>query len=85
LASINHLTSINQTIGINDNMIQEGAGVCCILKYLKGTNMLISCKLEFPCTKNTIEYEALVQEIRKATDLKAEKFKVFSDFEIIVR
>jgi ribonuclease HI len=47
--------------------------------------MLIACRLEFPCTNNTVEYEALVQGLRKAIDLKEEKIKVFGDSEIIVR
>jgi ribonuclease HI len=63
----------------------EGAGVGCILKDLKGTKMLIACRLEFPCTNNTVEYEALVQGLRKEVDLKEEKIKVFGDSEIIVR
>jgi hypothetical protein len=43
----------------------EGAGVGSILKYLKGSNMLIYCRLEFPCTKNTIKYESPVQGIER--------------------
>jgi hypothetical protein len=32
----------------------EGAGVGCILKYPKGRKTLIACRLEFPCTNNTL-------------------------------
>jgi ribonuclease HI len=46
---------------------------------------IISCRLEFPCTNNTNEYEALLQGLRKEVDLKAEKIKVFGDFEIIIK
>jgi ribonuclease HI len=51
---------------------------------MKGRNTLISCRLEFPCTNNTVEYESLLQGLKKALDLKAEKIKVFGDSEIII-
>jgi hypothetical protein len=47
--------------------------------------MLISCRLEFECTNNTVEYEALVQGLKKSIDLKVKYLKVFGDSEIIVR
>jgi hypothetical protein len=39
----------------------------------------ISCRLEFECTNNTAEYEALVQGLKKAIDLKVKCLKVFGD------
>ena len=45
----------------------------------------LSCRLEFECTNNTAEYEALVQGLRKAIELKAKNLKVFGDSEIIVK
>jgi ribonuclease HI len=57
----------------------EGVGVGCILKDPNGKKILIACKLEFQCTNNTAEYEALLQGLRKAIDLGAKKIKVFSD------
>jgi len=47
--------------------------------------MLISCHLEFECTNNTTKYEALIQSLKKAIDLKVKYLKVFGDSEIIVR
>jgi ribonuclease HI len=46
---------------------------------------LISCHLELEFTNNTVEYEALVQGLKKAIDLKVKYLKVFGDSEIIVR
>lgn len=46
---------------------------------------LISCRLEFECTNNTAEYEALVQGFNKAIYLKVKCLKVFGDSDIIVR
>ena len=37
--------------------------------YIKNKHFL-SCRLEFECTNNTSEYEALVQGLKKAIELK---------------
>ena len=62
----------------------EGAGVGCVLIDLEQSKIPISCCLEFECTNNTREYEALVQDIKKAIDLKVKCLKVFGDVEIII-
>jgi len=43
------------------------------------------CILEFDCSNNIAEYEALVQGLKKAIDKKIEKIKVSGDYEIIVK
>jgi ribonuclease HI len=63
----------------------EGAGVGCILKDPEGKKTLIACRLEFQCTNNTVEYEALLQGLKKEVDLKEKKIKVFGDSEIVIR
>jgi ribonuclease HI len=52
---------------------------------LKGNKTLIACRLEFDCTNNVVEYEALIQGLRKAIDLKVKKIKVIGDSEIITK
>jgi ribonuclease HI len=64
---------------------KEGPGEGCILIDPKGTRNFLSCRLEFECTNNTTEYEALVQGIKKSIDLNIIELKVFRDSEIIVR
>jgi ribonuclease HI len=64
---------------------QEGSGAGCILIDPKGKRYFLSCRLEFECTNNTAEYEALVQGLKKALDLNVKGLKVFGDSEIIVR
>jgi ribonuclease HI len=64
---------------------QEGSRVGCILIDPKGKRSFLSCRLEFECTNNTIEYEALVQGLKKAIDLNIKELKNFGDTEIIVR
>jgi ribonuclease HI len=50
-----------------------------------GNKTLISFRLEFECTNNTAEYEALLQGLRKALDLNIQNLIVFGDSEIVVR
>ena len=63
----------------------EGSGVGCVLVDPKKNKHFLSCRLEFECTNNTGEYEALVQGLRKAIELKVESLKVYGDSEIIVK
>jgi ribonuclease HI len=44
----------------------------------------LSCRLEFKWKNNTVEYEALVQGLKKSIELNVKELKVFKDSEIIV-
>ena len=57
---------------------QQGAG--CVLIDPEKNKHFLSCRLEFECTNNTTEYEALVQGLKKAIELK-----VYGDSEIVVK
>lgn len=46
---------------------------------------MLSCRLEFECTNNTVEYQALIQGLYKAIGLKVQYFKVFGDLEIVIK
>ena len=52
---------------------------------LEKNKYFLSCRLEFECTNNTTEYEALVQGLRKSIDLKVRNLKVFGDYEVVFR
>ena len=47
--------------------------------------MMIACRLEFECTNNVAEYEALLQGLRKALDLNIKCIEVFRDSQIVAR
>jgi ribonuclease HI len=64
---------------------QEGLRAGCILIDPNEKQNFLSCRLEFECTNNTVEYEALVQGLKKAIELNIKELKVFGDSEIIVR
>ena len=63
----------------------EGSGAGCVLIDPKKNKHCLSCRLEFECTNNTAEYEALVQGLRKSIELRVENLKVYGDSEIIVK
>lgn len=64
---------------------KECVGVGCLLLDPKGNGIFVSYRLEFECTNNTIEYEALIQGLMKVIDLGIQRIKVFDDSEIIVK
>jgi len=51
----------------------------------KKNKTLITCRLEFECTNNVSEYEALIRGLKKAIDLGVKDLKVYGDSEIIVK
>ena len=63
----------------------EGSRAGCVLVNPQKNKHFLPCRLEFECTNNTAEYEALVQGLRKAIELKVSNLKVFGDSEIIVK
>ena len=73
------------TLFFDGSKMLEGLGAGCVLINPKKNKHFLSCRLEFECTNNTAEYEALVQGLRKAIELKVSNLKVFGDSEIIVK
>jgi ribonuclease HI len=73
------------TIYFDGSKSQEGSREGCTLIDPKGKHHFLSCRLEFECTNNTAEYEALVQGLNKAIDLNIKELMVFRDSDIIVR
>ena len=58
------------TLYYDGSKTHDGAGAGCILLDPHKNKFLISCRLEFQCTNNTAEYEALILGLKKALDLK---------------
>lgn len=46
---------------------------------------MLSCRVEFKCTNNTIEYEALIQRLYKGIGWKIQYLKVFCDSDIVIK
>jgi ribonuclease HI len=64
---------------------KEGASAGCVIIDPVGKKTLIACGIEFECTNNTSEYEALLQGLRKSLDMNIQNLVVFSDSEIVVK
>jgi hypothetical protein len=82
-----HATDDNQIWSLYFDGLEskEGAGAGCVLMNPSCNKTLIACRLEFECTNNTTEYEALLQGLRKALYLYIKNLIVFGDSEIVVR
>jgi ribonuclease HI len=68
-----------------DGSKSKGAGAGCIIIDPTGNKTLLACRLEFECTNNIAEYEALLQGLRKSLDMHIQNLIVFGDSEIVVR
>jgi hypothetical protein len=79
LSQWSHAPDKNQiwSLYFDGSKSKEGAGAGCVLIDPKGNKNLISFWLEFECTNNMAEYEALLQGLKKALDLRIQNLKVF--------
>ena len=57
------------TLYFDGSRNKERAGVGCLLLDPHGNKTMIACRLEFKCTNNVAEYEALMQGLKKELDL----------------
>jgi ribonuclease HI len=82
-----HVPDRNQiwSLYFDGSKSKEGAGSGCVIIDPAGNKTLIACRLEFECTNNTAEYEALLQGLRKASDMNIQNLTVFGDSKIVVR
>ena len=60
--------------------MSAGAGV-----WIQNTNQSYSYKLDFPCTNNIVEYEALLLSLQLLKQLQAQKISILGDSELIIR
>lgn len=63
----------------------DGVGAGCILINPEGVKTMLTCRMEFECTNNIAEYEALVQGMYKEISLDIKYFQVYGDSEIVVK
>jgi len=64
--------------------MQEGSEACCILIEPLQRNHLDSSRLEFECTYNTVQYEALILGLQNSIDLNVSILQVVGDSKIVV-
>jgi ribonuclease HI len=64
---------------------KEGVGAGCILIDPTSNKTFIASRLEFECTNNTPEYEALLQGLWKEVDMNVQNLMIFGDSKIVVK
>jgi len=74
----------DMTIYFNGYKCEKGGGAGVIFITPQGTSLPYSFKLDFPCTNNNVEYEALILAIKIALKLKLQKVKFIGDSLLIV-
>ena len=73
------------TLYFDGSKTLEGSGAGYVLIDPRKNKHFLSYRLEFECTNNTAEYEALVQGLKKEIELKVKNMKVYGDSEIVVK
>ena len=79
------VNSSTWTLYFDGSKSKEGAGDGFLLIDPERNKACIVCSLEFNCTNNTVEYEALIQSLNKAIDLDIKVLIAYGDSEIIIR
>ena len=64
---------------------KEEAGAGCLLIDPHINEMMLTCLLEFVCTNNVVEYEAVVQGLRKSLNLQVKCIEVFGDSQVFIQ
>ena len=73
------------TLYFDGSRNKEGEGVGCLLIDPHGNKTMMACHLEFDCTNNVAEYEALIQGLIKELDLQIKCIEVFGDSQVVIR
>lgn len=64
---------------------KKGVGVGIWIRPLVGEPKLLSYKLNFKCTNNVAEYEALILGLRALKDLQAQGINIQGDPELVIK
>jgi len=77
--------SIFWTLYFYISMSKDGVGTGCILISMQGEKPMLAYRLEFQCTNNNAEYEALIQALYKWIGLNVKYLQVYADSEVAVK
>ena len=67
------------SLRINGSSNMNGSGASVILESLMREKINYALKLEFPTSKNEVEYEALLSRLQLARERRVEQLKIYSD------
>ncbi|KAH9327497.1 hypothetical protein KI387_007675, partial [Taxus chinensis] len=72
------------TLFFDGSKCQCGGGADVVLVPLDAEPMPLSFRLDFPCTNNTAEYEALVLGLQVTLHLGIKSINIFGDSQLVV-
>ena len=64
---------------------KKGIGAGIVIRSPTGEPKFLSYKLEFKCTNNIVEYEALILGLKDLRDLQAQGINIQGDSELIIK
>ena len=64
---------------------KKGVGAGIWIRPSIGEPKLLSYKLEFKCTNNVVEYEALILGLKALKDLQAQRINIQGDSELVIK
>jgi ribonuclease HI len=92
---VDHAVDVSHSVGFvqfkpwelffDGSICSKGQGARCVIMSPNGTYIDLSIRLEFACTNNQVEYEALLHGIEYLRDLGARDVDVFGDSNLIVQ
>lgn len=72
------------TMYFDGSRCEQGGGAKVIFFTLQGVPIPYSFKLDFLCTNNNVEYEALILGLKVAIELKFEHLLIYGDSQLVV-
>ncbi|GFS36358.1 hypothetical protein Acr_00g0045530 [Actinidia rufa] len=69
---------------VDESSNQHGCGTRLVLQTLSGDQMEYAIRIGLKTTNNKAEYEALLADLRVATELRVDSLDVFSDSQLVV-
>jgi ribonuclease HI len=67
------------------SVCSQGRGIGCFIKSPKGAEYEVSIRLEFGCTNNQTEYDALLTGLEVLVEVEAERVEAFGDSKLVVQ
>jgi len=72
------------TLYFDGSKCSHGARACIILVSPTNELILMAYKLDFDCTNNMVEYEALILGLKAAINLKIKDIEIYGDSHLII-
>jgi ribonuclease HI len=92
---VDHAIDVDHSVGFvqlkpwelffDGSVCSKGQRAGCVIVSPNGANVDLSIRLEFACTNNQVEYEALLHGIEYLRDLGVRDVDVFGDSNLIVQ